>query len=111
MTDLFCRMIKIWGLPMTCYDSEGSELGSGMAALQPMTQTEWEFGADALGSYRTGHFVALAVPDLPLADRKEGSFVHWDGDRFEVMAVRPIRIGGVTTHLWLALRPDMEDFS
>ena len=111
MMDAFRRMIETWGQEMTCYDKDGNELGCGMAILQSMTEKDWQYGADALGSYRKGNFVALAVPDLPIDDTEDEIFVSWDGNRFEVMAARPIRIAGVTTHLWLALRPDWERFA
>ena len=98
MTDAFAWVIAAYGQTMVCYDKEGVEQGGGMAIVQPMT-------AGALGSYRTDRFLCLAVPTLPLG---RNGWVTWGGSRYEVMTVRPVWVGGKTTHLWMVLRPAEE---
>lgn len=105
MTEAFAWVIGAYGQKMTCYDKTGAEQGSGMAIVRPMTEADWQYTAGALGSYRTDRFLCLAVPTLPL-DRS--GWVTWGGSRYEVMTVRPVWVGGKTTHLWIALRPAEE---
>ena len=105
MTDAFAWVIAAYGQNMVCYDKEGVEQGGGMAIVQPMTEADWQYTAGALGSYRTDRFLCLAVPTLPLGDN---GWVVWGGSRYEVMTVRPVWVGGKTTHLWMALRPAEE---
>lgn len=108
MTDAFSWVIGAYGREMTCYDSAGAERGRGMAIVQPMTQAEWQYTAGALGAYRADRFLCLAQPELPLGGMGEGGWVEWSGERYEVMTVRPVWVAGVTTHLWMALRPAEE---
>ena len=108
MTEAFAWVISAYGQNMTCYDKEGVEQGGGMAIVQPMTEADWQYTAGALGSYRTDRFLCLAVPTLPLGSLGEGGTVAWGGSRYEVMTVRPVWVGGKTTHLWMALRPAEE---
>lgn len=90
---------------MACFAEDGTELGRGMAIVQPMTEADWQHTAGTLGSYDTGRFLGLAEPGLPVDKIGPGGWLEWDGERFEVMSVRPIWVGGQTTHLWMALRP------
>ncbi len=108
MTDAFSWVIRTYGRPMTCYDAGGAEQGGGMAIVQPMTEADWQYTAGALGSYRTDRFLCLAEPETPIGGLGDGGYVTWNGARFEVMTVRPVWVGGVTTHLWMALRPAEE---
>lgn len=108
MTDAFSWVIRAYGRPMTCYDAGGAEQGGGMAIVQPMTEADWQYTAGALGSYRTDRFLCLAEPETPIGSLGDGGYVAWNGARYEVMTVRPVWVGGVTTHLWMALRPAEE---
>ena len=108
MTDAFSWVIRAYGRPMVCYDAGGAEQGGGMAIVQPMTEADWQYTAGALGSYRTDRFLCLAEPETPIGSLGDGGYVTWSGERFEVMTVRPVWVGGVTTHLWMALRPAEE---
>ena len=108
MTDAFAWVIKAYGQKMTCYDKNGTEQGGGMAIVQPMTEADWQYTAGALGSYRNDRFLCLAVPELPISGMGEGGHVSWGGSSYEVMTVRPVWVGGKTTHLWMALRPAEE---
>lgn len=108
MTDAFSWVIRAYGRPMTCYDAGGAEQGGGMAIVQPMTEADWQYTAGALGSYRTDRFLCLAEPETPIGSLGDGGYVTWNGARFAVMTVRPVWVGGVTTHLWMALRPAEE---
>ena len=105
MTDAFAWVIAAYGQTMVCFDKEGVEQGAGMAIVQPMTEADWQYTAGALGSYRTDRFLCLAEPTLPLDNN---GWVTWGGSRHEVMTVRPVWVGGKTTHYWMALRPAEE---
>ena len=105
MTDAFAWVIRAYGRRMTCHDAAGAEQGGGMAIVQPMTEADWQYTAGALGSYRADRFLCLAEPELPIGALGDGGYVSWNGERFEVMTVRPVWVGGVTTHLWMVLRP------
>ncbi|HIT32421.1 MAG TPA: hypothetical protein IAC25_06295 [Candidatus Enterenecus stercoripullorum] len=105
MIDAFDWVIRTYGQEMTCYDSSGTEKGRAMAIVQPMTEAEWQYTAGALGSYRTDRFLCLAQPQLPLDGLRDGGWVTWNGEKYEVMTVRPVLVAGRTTHLWIALRP------
>ena len=105
MTGAFAWGIKAYGQRMICCDREGTELSEGMALVQPMTGAEWHHSAGALGSFSTERFRCLAEPHLPLSG---GGVVEWCGSRYEVMNVRPIRVGNKVTHLWAVLRPAEE---
>lgn len=98
------QVIDRLGREMTCYDKDGGVLGSGMAIVQPMLREEWQRSAGDLGRYENGRFLCFAHPRLPVGDGD----VAWDGQRYEVMTVRPIRVGDTVTHLWMALRPAEE---
>lgn len=104
MTEAFAWILRAYGRELICRGRTGEELGRGMAVVQPMTKADWQFTAGALGSYRADRFLCLATPELPLNDMNGGS-VEWDGKRYEIMTIRPVWVGGVTTHLWMALRP------
>ena len=104
MNGAIAGVIGCFGQEMTCYDKSGGELGSGMAIVQPMCREEWQRGAGELGSYENGRFLCLAHPLLPVGNGD----VSWGGQRYEVMTVRPIRVGDTVTHLWMALRPAEE---
>lgn len=108
MTEAFAWVIKAYGQEMTCYDKNGESQGSGTAIVQPMTETDWQYTAGALGSYRKDRFLCLAVPELPIGGMGEGGHVSWGGSSYEIMTVRPVWVGGKTTHLWMALRPAEE---
>lgn len=108
MTEAFSWVIGAYGQKMTCYDKNGVEQGGGMAIVQPMTEADWQYTAGALGSYCENRFLCLAVPQLPLGSVGDGGYVSWGGSSYEVMTVRPVWVGGVTTHLWIALRPAEE---
>ena len=108
MTDAFAWVINTYGQTMVCYDKKGEEQGSGMAIVQPMTEADWQYTAGALGAYRTDRFLCLAVPELPLGSLGAGGHVTWGGGSYEVMTVRPVWVGGKTTHYWMALRPAEE---
>lgn len=105
MSDAFVRVISAYGREAVCRDKEGTEQGRGMAILRPMTKADWQQSGGVLGSYSSDRFLCLAVPTLPL---ECGGRILWDGGLYEVMTVRPIRIGGEITHLWSALRPAEE---
>ena len=109
MTDAFSWVISAYGQKMTCLDQNGGQTGDGMAIVQPMTEADWQYTAGALGSYRKDRFLCLAEPGLPLGSLGNGGCVVWGGCRYEVMSVRPVWVGGVTTHLWMALRPVEEE--
>lgn len=104
MTDSFAWIIGCFGQEMTCFDRDGVELGRGKAIVQPMTEADWQRNAGALGSFSNDRFRCLAHPGLPVGDGD----VVWGGQRYEVMTVRPIRVAGTVTHLWMALRPAEE---
>ena len=108
MTDAFDWVIRSYGQEMACYDSGGTAKGSAMAIVQPMTEAEWQYTAGALGSYRTDRFLCLAQTSLPLDGMGDGGWVTWNGERYEVMTVRPVVVAGQATHLWMALRPAEE---
>ena len=108
MTDAFAWVIRAYGRRMTCHDAAGAEQGGGMAIVQPMTEADWQYTAGALGSYRTDRFLCLAEPETPIGSLGDGGYVAWNGAWYEVMTVRPVWVGGVTTHLWMALRPAEE---
>lgn len=108
MTDAFAWVIGTYGQEMVCYDSGGTEKGRGMAIVQPMTEADWQYTAGALGSYRADRFLCLAQPELPLDGMGDGGWVTWGGESYEIMTVRPVWVAGVTTHLWMALRPAEE---
>ena len=102
MMEAFAWVIRAYGQEMTCCDKDGNVQGSGMAIVQPMTEADWQYTAGALGSYCENRFLCLAEPQLPLGS---SGCVCWGGRNYEVMTVRPIWVGGKTTHLWMALRP------
>lgn len=104
MSGTFAEVITCFGQEMTCYDRNGVELGRGRAIVQPMTREEWQRNAGALGSFSNDRFRCLAHPGLPVGDGD----VLWCGERYEVMTVRPIRVGDAVTHLWMVLRPAEE---
>lgn len=104
MTDAFAWVIGAYGQEMTCYDRDGKARGGGMAIVQPMTEADWQYTAGALGSYRADRFLCLAVPGLPLGGVGDGGWVAWGGGSYEILTVRPVWVGGRTTHLWMALR-------
>lgn len=108
MTDAFAWIIATYGQELVCFDKEGAEQGRGMAIVQPMTETDWQYTAGALGSYRTDRFLCLASPELPLGTMGNDGYVTWGGSSYEIMTVRPVWVGGKTTHLWIALRPAEE---
>ena len=108
MTEAFDWVIRSYGQEMTCYDGTGQELGQAMAIVQPMTEAQWQHTAGALGSDRTDRFRCLAQAQLPLDGMGEGGWVRWCNEDYEVMTVRPVRVAGRTTHLWMALRPARE---
>ena len=108
MTDAFAWVINTYGQNMVCYDEDGSVQGEGMAIVQPMTEADWQYTAGALGSYRTDRFLCLAAPDLPLGGLGKEGYVSWGGSHYEVMTVRPVWVGGRTTHYWMALSPAEE---
>ena len=108
MTEAFSWVIRSYGQKMTCYDASGKKKGSGMAIVQPMTEADWQYTAGALGSFRNDRFLCLSAPDLPISGMEEGSYVTWNGGKYEIMTVRPVLVSGVTTHLWMALRPAEE---
>ena len=105
MTEAFSWVIRTYGRELACFDEDGTELGRGMAIVQPMTEADWQSTAGTLGRYETGRFLGLAEPDLPVDRIGPGGWVSWSGQDFEVMTARPIWVGSRTTHLWLALRP------
>lgn len=104
MTEAFTWVIRTYGRPMECYDAAGTARGGAMAIVQPMTEADWQYTAGALGSYRADRFLCLAEPNLPVSALGAGGFVRWNGENYAVMTVRPVWVGGVTTHLWMALR-------
>lgn len=104
MTGAIASVINCFGQEMICYDRDGGELGRGKAIVQPMTREEWQRSAGALGSYSNHRFRGLGHPGLPVGD----GTVLWCGERYEVMTVRPIRVGDAVTHLWMVLRPAEE---
>jgi len=108
MTDAFAWVINTYGQSMVCYDKDGAQQGEGMAIVQPMTEADWQYTAGALGSYCTDRFLCLASPELPLGALGAEGSVAWGGKRYEILTVRPVWVGGVTTHLWIALRPAEE---
>lgn len=108
MTQAFAWVIRTYGRKMVCYDGEGTARGEGMAIVQPMTEADWQYTAGALGSYKTDRFLCLAEPGLPLGSLGADGFVSWDGENYEVMTVRPVWVGGETTHYWIALCPARE---
>lgn len=105
MTQAFAWVIKTYGQELVCRREDGEEAGRGMAIVQPMTRTDWQYTAGALGSGRADRFLGLAEPGLPIDQTGPGGWLEWAGGRYEAMAVRPIWVGGQVTHLWLALRP------
>ncbi len=108
MIDAFEWVIRTYGMEMACYDGTGTKKGQAMAIVQPMTEAEWQYTAGALGSYCTDRFLCLAEPSLPLDGLGNQGWVTWNGERYEVMTVRPVLVAGQTTHLWMALRPAEE---
>lgn len=108
MTEAFQWVIETYGQNMVCFDEEGQELGQAMAIVQPMTEVDWQYSAGSLGSYQKDRFLCLARPDLPLGKIGDGGWVTWGGGKFEPLTVRPVWVGGKTTHLWIALRPAEE---
>lgn len=104
MTGANASVINCFGQEMICYDRDGGELGRGKAIVQPMTREEWQHSAGALGSYENDRFLCLGHPGLPVGDGD----VAWGGQRYEVMTLRPIRVGDGVTHLWMVLRPAEE---
>lgn len=108
MIEAFDWVIQTYGQEMRCYDGAGTEKGSAMAIVQPMTEAQWQYTAGALGSYRTDRFLCLAQPQLPLDGLGSGGWVRWNQEDYEVMTVRPVMVAGQTTHLWMALRPAEE---
>lgn len=109
MIEAFSWVIRAYGQEMVCRKENGDQVGQGMAIVQPMTRTDWQYTAGALGSYSEDRFLGLAEPGLPLDRLGPGGWLEWGGARFEVMTVRPIWVGGQVTHLWMALRPCPED--
>lgn len=109
MIEAFSWVIRAYGQEMVCRKGNGDQVGQGMAIVQPMTRTDWQYTAGALGSYSEDRFLGLAEPGLPLDRLGPGGWLEWGGARFEVMTVRPIWVGGQVTHLWMALRPCPED--
>ncbi len=108
MTDAFAWVINAYGQKMACYDKKGEFQGEAMAIVQPMTEADWQYTAGALGSYRTDRFLCLAAPTLPLGTLGVEGRVNWGGHSYEVLTVRPVWVGGKTTHYWIALRPAEE---
>ena len=105
MIQAFEWVIRTCGQEMVCRREDGSETGRGMAIVQPMTKADWQYAAGALGSYSQDRFLGLADPALPLDKIGTGGWLEWAGQRYEVMTLRPIWVGGQVTHLWMALRP------
>lgn len=108
MTDAFSWVIHTYGKKMACYNAEGELTGEVMAIVQPMTEADWQYTAGALGSYRSDRFLCLAAPEIPLGSLGMGGRLTVDKDSYEVMTVRPVWVGGRTTHYWMALRPAEE---
>ena len=102
MIDAFDWVIRAYGREMACYDSGGA------AMALPLAEAEWQYTAGALGSYRTDRFLCLAQTSLPLDGMGDGGWVTWNGEKYEVMTVRPVLVAGQATHLWMALRPAEE---
>ena len=109
MTEAFAWVIRAYGRELVCRREDGSETGRGMAIVQPMTEADWQYTAGALGSYSRDRFLGLAEPGLPLDRIGPGGWLGWGGQNYEVMTIRPIWVGGQVTHLWLALRPCLEN--
>lgn len=108
MTDVFSWVIGTYGRKLTCYNGAGEATGEVMAIVQPMTEADWQYTAGALGSYRTDRFLCLAAPEIPLGSLGVGGRVVTGGEAYEVLTVRPVWVGGTTTHYWMALRPAEE---
>lgn len=105
MTQAFGQVIRTYGQEAVCFGEDGTELGRGMAIVQPMTEAQWQHTAGTLGSYRQDRFLGLAEPQLPVKELGPGGWIEWAGRKYEVMTARPIWVGGQVTHLWLGLRP------
>lgn len=108
MTEAFAWVIGAYGQTMVCYDKNGEKQGEGKAIVQPMTEADWQYTAGALGSYRTDRFLCLAEPALPLGCLGCGGYGVWGGEGYEILTVRPVWVGGKTTHYWIVLRPAEE---
>ena len=109
MIEAFAWVIRTYGQEMVCRREDGEEVGRGMAIVQPMTKADWQYTAGALGSYSQDRFLGLAETGLPLDKLGPGGWLEWGGERYEVMTVRPVWVGGQVTHLWLALQPCPEN--
>lgn len=105
MIDAFGWVINTYGKEMVCYHADESVAGRALVIVQPMTKADWAYTAGELGDDFQDMFLGLAEPEFPVDPLGEGGFVSWEGQDFDLAAVRPIRVGGETTHLWLALRP------
>lgn len=108
MTGAIKWALGTYGQDAVCFDRSGQNHGKGRAIVMPMAEEDWQYTAGALGAYRTDRFLCLAVPELPLGSLGAGGHVTWGGGSYEVMTVRPVWVGGRTTHYWMALRPAEE---
>ena len=109
MIEAFAWVIQTYGQEMVCRQEAGTEMGRGMTIVQPMTKADWQYTAGALGSYSQDRFLGLAETELPMDALGPGGWLEWGGERYEVMTVRPVWVGGTVTHLWLALQPCPEN--
>ena len=57
MIEAFSWVIRTYGQEMVCRREDGTEMGRGMAIVQPMTQADWQYAAGALGSYSQDKFL------------------------------------------------------
>lgn len=105
MIQAFRWVIDTCGQQVTCSSRGGQEICKTMAIVRPMTKQDWQVSADALGSYRTDRYLCLMPWDTPMKQVGIGGLIAWEGSLYEVMAWHPIYKGGLTTHLWVALRP------
>ena len=105
MTEAFVWVLRTYGREIACFAEDGTELGRGMAIVQPMTEANWQRTAGTLGSYDARRFLGLAEPGLPADKIGPGGWLEWGGEQYEVMTVRPIWLGNEITPLWMALRP------
>lgn len=79
------------------------------AFLQPVLEkNRTQYLTTAVGARRQDRFLYLGTPEIPLSSG-DGSWVDWDGRRYEIESAQAIYVGESISHWWAVLRPGEEE--
>lgn len=102
------RILERYGQTVDLYLAGRKEGLTVKAFLQPIREQKPQYLPTEVGIRRQDRFLYLGLPEVPLSAR-DGTWLNWNGQRYEVETAHAICVGDAVSHWWAVLRPGEED--